>query len=103
MGNQKIIFFAILFISLLAISTVSASEIDDDIDLKTVDDNNHALDAGEIDDSDLEITDFQLEDKNNEDILTAGGSGTFTDLANEIENADGELTLTRNYFYSNSN
>lgn len=34
------------------------------------------------------------------DFLSANSDGTFTDLANEIANADDELNLTKNYVYS---
>ena len=108
-------FFVIFFISLLAISGVSASEINEDIGIN---DDTLAIDAGEIDNVDLESTDVQLDDDNynveinydeserniksssNSNILTANSNGTFTDLANEINNANKELNLTRNYVYT---
>ena len=115
MISKRLMFFAILFVSLLAISGVSASEINDDI---SINDDTVTIDAGEIDNGNLESADLQLDDNSNvdevndndenlklssnSDILTEDNpDGTFTDLANEIENANGELNLTRNYVYNN--
>ena len=111
MINKRLMFFVIFFICLLAISGVSASEIDDDI---AISDDALTIDAGEIDNDNLESTDLQLDENvdskemndegnfkssSNSEFLTDDNPGTFTDLANEIENANGELNLTRNYRY----
>ncbi|WP_405304984.1 hypothetical protein [Methanobrevibacter sp.] len=73
MLNKKIAVPALIILCLLAISSVSASEISDDA-------------------SDLL--------GNDNEVLKGNSDGTFTDLANEIVNATGELSLTRNYVYS---
>ena len=114
--NKRLMFFVIILISLLAISGVSASELNEDININ---DDTLAIDAGEIGNSNLESADLQFDDNSNveevndndenlksssnSDILTEDNpNGTFTDLANEIERADGELNLTRNYIYTKS-
>ena len=44
-----------------------------------------------------------MESCDESDKLNANPDGSFTDLANEIANADGELKLTRNYTYNPNN
>ena len=65
----------LIILSLLTISSVSASEMANDTT------------------SDLILSE-------NNKILTSNSDGTFTDLASEIASATGELNLTRNYVYS---
>ncbi|WP_405303375.1 hypothetical protein, partial [Methanobrevibacter sp.] len=83
MLNKKIMLLTLLIVSLLAISNVSASEITNDTyDLLNIDNNDSILDV------------------NDDELLEKNSDGTFTDLANEIANAAGELNLTRNYNYN---
>ena len=118
MINKKLIFFAIFFISLLAISGVSASEIDSDI---AINDDDLAIDAEEVDNSNLESADLQLDDNSdnkerndnenegnfksssNSELLTEYTYNvTFSTLAHQIESAGDELNLTMHYYYNSS-
>ena len=76
MTGKKFIMLAILFVGLLTISAVSA---EDNITSEETDD---------------------IASIENQEILKETNDGTFTDLANEIANATDELTLNRNYIYS---
>ena len=72
MANKKVMILVLMLVGLLAISGVSASEIDDN-------------------------STFSL---NDDETVESTPDGTFSDLANEIANASGELNLTRNYVFS---
>ena len=85
MFKNKIIWIVILLVGLIAISTVNAEEICNE---------TSDLASEEVDESIIELS--------NDDYMSDGVEGTFTDLANEIPNADGELNLTRNYTYSSN-
>ena len=74
---------ALVILSLLAISNVSASEITDGTSDLLSSNNDEAI---------IDLN----EDKG---LFESNSDGTFTDLANEIVNATGELNLTRNYVY----
>ena len=82
---------AILLVSLLAISAVSAAD-------------NATSDVFSVEETTDEVVSVEntqyvssINEKNN--YLSANPNGTFTDLANEIANSNGELNLTRNYVY----
>ena len=103
MRYKKIMMLAILLVSLFTISAVSAADnVTSDVvgveettvnvvkettdELINVEENNQILES-----CDGESTN-----------LSANLEGTFTDLANEIANANGELKLTKNYVYDSS-
>ena len=75
---------AILLVSFLAVSAVSAAE-------------NATGDIVGME----EATDEVVSIEENHTILQDSNVGTFTDLANEIAKAKSELNLNRNYIYSN--
>ena len=91
--NRKIIFFAIFFVSLLAISTVNAADnITDDI--IGYEQNPDVFTVDNVDDE-LSVT--------NEDTLSAS-PGKYQDLANLIDKTkeNGILKLKKDYKYENS-
>ena len=85
-----------LFVVLCVVSTVNATDNVTD-DVVNVNDETDFVQANNDDQS---VSEEPLT-TNEEDIISAS-FGTFADLNNEIENATGELNLTRNYVYSNS-
>ena len=89
MGGQILLkkryLFLIMLVFLFVVSAVSAEEIGNETD------NILSIDN---DDS----TELNTEETNH--VLNAKPDGSFTDLANEIANAKGELNLTRNYIYN---
>ena len=102
--HKIILTLVILFVILLAASTVSATDnVTDEAVVSTNDDVSNDV----IDDTELQLIDEDqsIDDNllsiNEEDILSAS-HGTFTDLANDIENATGELNLTKDYIYNSS-
>ena len=100
--HKIILTLAILFVMLLAASTVSATDnVTDEAVVSTSDDvSNNVIDDKELQSIDEnQSIDDNLLSTNEEDFLSAS-SGTFTDLANDIENANGELNLTYNYIYT---
>ena len=107
---KKIILLAIFLVSLLAVSAVSAGEntTDDFVNVEKTDEVVSILDNDVNNSDSSNENDYVLsvEDQNidevcvtEEDNLSAT-IGTFTDLANDISNADGELNFTKNYIYS---
>ena len=82
MRYKKIMILSILFVTLLTVSAVSAAD-------------NTTSDIVGIE----ETTDEVVSIENDEEILEENNVGTFTDLAEEIANAQDELNLTRNYTY----
>ena len=86
MANRKVLFVLIILVSILAISTVSASS-----DINSTDDEpvlNENMDEQQI-----------LEENNDETVLS-DNTGTYTDLNNLINgNKDPVITLDRNYKY----
>ena len=77
MLNKRIVVLALILLSFITISGVSASEITNDTSDLLSNTNDDSINV-------------------NDDVP----NGTFKDLAREIANADGELNLTRNYVYS---
>ena len=92
MLNKKIMVIVILLVSLLAISGVSAV---DNVtrDIVSNDVASEEVVSVENDKQVIESVDVEI------DYLNTNSEGTFTDLANEITNAKGELNLTKNYRY----
>ena len=120
MKNKKIIYFAILLISLLAISSVSASEIDKENNCvatdydDSIDQENLAIDSSEntigetnfLTDSSLteveknSINEIKTKDEN---ILSAN-EGNFTELKGLLSDRSNEtITLTKNYTLKSGN
>ena len=108
MLNKKLIILTIFFVSLLAVSAVSAADNATD-DVVSVEESDEVV---SISDNDVNNTVISNE---NDDVLAvedqedigvieenelSATAGTFTDLANDIENAGDELELTRDYIYS---
>ena len=84
MLNKKATMLVIIFISLLTVSSVSASETTDDVSvLNGLDDNS----VFEVNGNDTEA-------------LSSNAYGSFKDLADEIANAGTTLNLNRNYVYT---
>ena len=92
---KKIMILTILLVSLLAVSAVSAA----DNVTSNIASAYEATDEVVGVDNDNQVID-SFDGRNN--ILSANPDGTFTDLANEIANATGELKLTKNYVYDSS-
>lgn len=95
MNNEKILILAIFLVSLLAISTVSAADNATDavgINNQTTDEIVNVENNNQVIKSAAEGFDY----------LSVNSDGTFTDLANDIANANGELKLTKNYVYDSS-
>ena len=85
-----------LFVLLCVVSTVNAT---DNVtgDVVNVNDETDFVQTN----NDNQITSEEPLSTNEGDIISAS-PGTFTDLANDIENASEELNLTKNYIYNSS-
>ena len=94
------ILLSLLIIGLLAFSSVSAGDVNETV----VASENQNSDLIEIDDENA--NDFAVEEQEiynigaTEENELSATPGTFTDLANDIANAKGELNLTKNYAFS---
>ena len=77
---------AILLVSLLTVSAVSAAD-------------NATSDVLSVNETTEEVVSV---DNDNHEILKENEPGTFTDLKNEIDNADGQLNLNRDYYHADS-
>ncbi len=86
---------AILLVSLLAVSAVSAAD-NATSDIVSTEETTAEVVSVENDSQVIDSVDFES------NLLSANSDGTFTDLANEIANANGELKLTKNYVYDSS-
>ena len=82
---KKRYIFLIIFVCLFTISTVSAEDVGNETNI---------ISTNEFDNT-IELS---IENK----IINYNADGSFTDLAKEISNANGELILTRNYVYNPS-
>ncbi|WP_405283132.1 Ig-like domain repeat protein [Methanobrevibacter sp.] len=100
MFNKKILLLTIILISLFAISTVNAADNATD-DVVSVDEITKGSNmwANDVSDTVGVCNDDKMYSFESS-LLSNASYGTFTDLANEIENADGELNLTKNYVFS---
>ena len=92
MKYKKIILLTIIIVSLFAISAVSATDNTTN-DIVSVEETISGVECVEEDNQ-------VIESVNDIDYLNANSEATFSDLANEIGNANGELNLTRNYVYN---
>ena len=96
------ILLSLLIIGLLAFSSVSAGDVNETV----VASENQNSDLIEIDDENA--NDFAVEEQEiynigaTEENELSATQGSFTDLYNDIVNANGELNLTRNYVYDSS-
>ena len=81
MRYKKIMMLAILIVAFLTVSAVTAVD-------------NATSDVLCVNETTDEVVSVENE---NQEILKENEPGTFTDLADEIANADGQLTLTRDY------
>ena len=104
--RYKKIIFALTFILVVFAVTgvVSAAEnITDDI-VSVEEPTNDVLSVNNDTDNivSVEETDEVLSIDDESDYLNANPDGTFTDLANDIANATGELKLSRNYVYDST-
>uniref|UniRef100_UPI003865E4B5 right-handed parallel beta-helix repeat-containing protein n=1 Tax=Methanobrevibacter sp. TaxID=66852 RepID=UPI003865E4B5 len=102
MKYKKIMILAIFLVLLFAISAVSAVEnATDDI----VGTDVASEDVASIDNNEEDVVSVDNQNISEvgatEDNKLSASTGTFTDLANLIENSNGELNLTRNYIYTN--
>ena len=86
---------AIFIACLLCFSAVSAAENNTD-NVASVENETSIVQATDEDINNISVESLS---SNNNEILTAS-SRTFTDLAEDIENANGELNLTHNYLYT---
>ena len=103
MLNKKIIFMAILLISLLSLSAVSAA---DDVAGDIVDASDDAAVVESIDDVSnaepaLEESDEKVLSDDGGDPQPDSGTGTFTDLAQLVHQDASEITLDKNYAFDN--
>ena len=85
MINKKLSILSIFFVSLLAVSAVSAAD-------------NATEDIVGVDETTGDIVSVETDNK----ILEKNNEGTFTDLANDIAKARNILNLNRNYTYTDS-
>ena len=114
---KKFIFiFSLLFILLISLGAISASEyIDNQIDdTDSFVSESILSNENNVDDELMSISGNQVLENENIDDLNfksscefnvlkeEGSDGNFTDLANEIAAANDELNLTKNYVYSNN-
>ncbi|WP_296881729.1 hypothetical protein [uncultured Methanobrevibacter sp.] len=88
MRYKKSLIFICLIICLFSVASVCASDVNE----TTVASENQVI----MESQDVDL----LEVENQSDDELGVSSGTFTDLANEIDNANDELNLTRNYVYN---
>ncbi len=93
--NKKIMMLAILLVSLLAISAVSAVD-NTTSDVVGVEETTDEVVSVENDYYVTELVDERI------DYLSSNLDGTFSDLASDVANANGELVLTKNYVYDSS-
>ena len=107
MNNEKIFIFLLFLASILLISPISAESIDDIVsldevssvnddvqlseDVQTLDENAQGSLKSEVQDDNLLGDDSQNEIR-----------GTFTDLQQQIDDAEGELNLSYDFAYSES-
>ena len=91
MLNKKIMMLTIFLVSLLAIMAVSAEDnaTSDVVSVEETSDDVVIVENNQF---------SSINEKN--DYSGIDYNGTFTDLANDIANANGELNLTKNYVYS---
>ncbi len=84
--------FICLIICLFSIASVCAADVNETLAIN--------------DDSSEDVMTIENEDLDNvsvtEENELSATTGTFTDLANDIQNANGELNLTKNYVFSNT-
>ena len=86
---------AILIVSLLAVSAVSAAD-NSTSDVVSVEETTDDVVSVEMDNQVIESVDVGIGN------LSASSDGSFSDLASDIANANGELKLTRNYVYDST-
>ena len=101
MRYKKIMILTIILTCLLAVSAVSAAENATE-DIISTDASEDVVSVEETTDDVVSVeNDDQVIESSNDgiDFLSANPAGTFTDLANEIVNATGELKLSKNYVY----
>jgi hypothetical protein len=106
MNKEKIFIFLLFLVSILIISPISAESIDDIVslddssvnddvplseDVQTLDENAQDSLKSEVQDDNLLGDDSQNEIR-----------GTFTDLQQQIDDAEGELNLSYDFAYSES-
>ena len=106
MNKEKIFIFLLFLVSILIISPISAESIDDIVslddssvnddvplseDVQTLDENAQGSLKSEVQDDNLLGDDSQNEIR-----------GTFTDLQQQIDDAEGELNLSYDFAYSES-
>ena len=89
MINKKFMILAIFLVSLLAVSAVNAAD-------------NATEDIVGIEETTDEVVSVNENQTISEDDVLRDSPGTFTDLANEIANAKGELNLNKDYKYTSS-
>ena len=95
MRYKKLMILSIFLVSLLAVSAVSATD-NVTSDIVSAKETTDEVVSVENDTQVIDSVDFES------GLLSANSDGTFTDLANEIANANGELKLTKNYVYDSS-
>ena len=95
MRYKKIMMLAILLVSLLAISAVSAAD-NVTSDVVGVEETTDEVVSVENDYYVTELVDERI------DYLSSNLDSTFSDLASDVANANGELVLTKNYVYDSS-
>ena len=100
MKYKKSLIFICLIICLFSFASVCASDVNETVvasedqrDVVSVEETNDEFLSVENDDQVIESSNDGI------DFLSANPAGTFTDLANEIVNATGELKLSKNYVY----
>ena len=98
---------AILLVSLLAISAVSAADntTSDVVSVEKVNDEFVSIANEDINETTILISNsMSIEDNSEIDVSKenklSASAATFTDLANDIANAGDELNLTKDYVYS---
>ena len=107
MNNEKIFIFLLFLASILLISPISAESIDDIVSLDEVssvnDDVQLSEDVQTLDENAQDSLKSEVQDDN----LLGDDSqneirGTFTDLQQQIDDAEGELNLSYDFAYSES-
>ena len=89
MKYKKGLIFICLIICLFTIASVCAADVNETV----VTNEDQSEEGVSVEDNDL------IEVGTTEENELSASTGTFTDLANDIANAEGELNLTRNYRY----
>ena len=107
MLNKKLMILTIFFVSLFVVSAVSAADNATN-DVVSVEETSDEVLCVADDDDVNEVVSVEDNDhiigSDNGGIynLSANSDGTFTDLANDIANANGEFKLTKNYVYDST-